>query len=161
MTARCPAPASAHMHRQALGELDLAERVAEPGAGGRDGVRRGGTPTLLPAADLAAVLRGIHDRFGLASGAEVTTEANPDSVSGRGRSRRWRRAASPGSASGCRARYPILRTHDRTHDPANVARAVGWARDAGLDVSLDLIYGTQEVAGRLAAKPRHRRRPRT
>ena len=36
----------------------------------------------------------------------------------------------------------MLRTLDRTHDPANVARAVGWARDAGLDVSLDLIYGT-------------------
>jgi oxygen-independent coproporphyrinogen-3 oxidase len=36
----------------------------------------------------------------------------------------------------------VLRTLDRTHDPANVARAVGWARSAGLDVSLDLIYGT-------------------
>ena len=36
----------------------------------------------------------------------------------------------------------VLRTLDRTHDPANVARAVGWARAAGLDVSLDLIYGT-------------------
>src|SRR4051812_45192291 len=40
----------------------------------------GGTPTLLPAADLAATLRAIDDALGLAPGAEVTVEANPETV---------------------------------------------------------------------------------
>ena len=40
----------------------------------------GGTPTLLPAPVLAGVLEDLTDGFGLAPGAEVTTEANPDSV---------------------------------------------------------------------------------
>ena len=40
----------------------------------------GGTPTLLPPADLAAILDAIRAEFGLAAGAEVTTEANPESV---------------------------------------------------------------------------------
>ncbi|HET9760910.1 MAG TPA: radical SAM protein, partial [Nocardioidaceae bacterium] len=37
----------------------------------------GGTPTLLPSADLAAVVGAIDAEFGLAPGAEVTTESNP------------------------------------------------------------------------------------
>src|ERR1700742_3120075 len=59
-----------------LAEIELAARVL--------GERRvdtvffgGGTPTLLPAGDLARILGGIDERFGLAPGAEVTTEANP------------------------------------------------------------------------------------
>ncbi len=40
----------------------------------------GGTPTMLDAAALAALLDGVRDTWGLAAGAEVTTEANPDSV---------------------------------------------------------------------------------
>src|SRR3546814_5303400 len=41
----------------------------------------GGTPTLLPAGDLVRLLAAADDLFGLAPGAEVTTEANPDSRS--------------------------------------------------------------------------------
>ncbi|HEU4331222.1 MAG TPA: radical SAM protein, partial [Lapillicoccus sp.] len=66
----------------ALAELDLAQRVLGDRAPGVDTVFvGGGTPTLLPAADLVGLLTGIRNRFGLAAAAEVTTEANPDSVS--------------------------------------------------------------------------------
>src|SRR5512143_1593700 len=41
----------------------------------------GGTPTLLPPDDLTRIVAAIDDEFGLAAGAEVTTESNPDSVS--------------------------------------------------------------------------------
>src|SRR5690606_7152044 len=41
----------------------------------------GGTPSLLPPADLGRVVRAIDTEFGLADDAEVTTEANPESVS--------------------------------------------------------------------------------
>ena len=40
----------------------------------------GGTPTMLPAEDLVMILRAIDDTWGILPGAEVTTEANPDSV---------------------------------------------------------------------------------
>ncbi|MFD0884926.1 radical SAM protein, partial [Streptosporangium algeriense] len=57
--------------RANLGEADLPVETVFFG---------GGTPTLLPAADLVRVLRAIGEEFGLAPGAEVTTEANPESV---------------------------------------------------------------------------------
>ncbi len=102
----------------------------------------GGTPTLLPAADLAGLLGGVRDRFGLAPGAEVTTEANPDSVTPRA----LETLAAAGFTRvsfGMQSAVPhVLATLDRTHDPARVPLAVRWARDAGLAVSLDLIYGT-------------------
>ena len=127
----------------ALGELDLAQRVLGDRAPVVDTVFvGGGTPTLLPSGDLVHVLRGIRDRFGVAPHAEVTTEANPDSVSAASLA-----ALAAGGFTrvsfGMQSAVPhVLRTLDRTHDPDNVARAVGWARAAGLDVSLDLIYGT-------------------
>jgi putative oxygen-independent coproporphyrinogen III oxidase len=127
----------------ALRELDLARSVLGDQAPAVDTVFvGGGTPTLLRAADLAAVLRGIEDRFGLSAGAEVTTEANPDSVSAASLAE-LATAGFTRVSLGMQSAVPhVLRTLDRTHDPANVARAVGWARAAGLDVSLDLIYGT-------------------
>jgi oxygen-independent coproporphyrinogen-3 oxidase len=127
----------------ALRELDLARRVLGRRAPVVDTVFvGGGTPTLLPSADLVGLLRGIEDRFGLATGAEVTTEANPDSVSAASLT-----ALATGGFTrvsfGMQSAVPhVLRTLDRTHDPDNVAHAVGWARAARLDVSLDLIYGT-------------------
>src|SRR5450631_2708001 len=65
----------------ALRELDLATRVLGPTAPAvRTVFFGGGTPTTLAASDLIRVLDGIRTRFGLTEGAEVTTEANPDSV---------------------------------------------------------------------------------
>lgn len=102
----------------------------------------GGTPTLLPPADLAHMLGAVRDAFGLAEGAEVTTEANPDSVDAEA----LRTLAAAGFTRvsfGMQSAVPhVLRVLDRTHDPERVPLVVGWAREAGLDVSLDLIYGT-------------------
>lgn len=102
----------------------------------------GGTPTLLPAGDLVRMLGAIRDEFGFAAGAEVTTEANPDSVSPED----LVRLAEGGFTRvsfGMQSAVPhVLAALDRTHDPARVPLVVRWARDAGLDVSLDLIYGT-------------------
>jgi len=102
----------------------------------------GGTPTMLAATDLARLLHGIRDTWGLADDVEVTTEANPDSVTSEG----LRELADAGFTRvsvGMQSAVPhVLRTLERTHDPANVARAVAAARGAGLQVSLDLIYGT-------------------
>ncbi|MGH1548851.1 radical SAM family heme chaperone HemW [Leifsonia poae] len=124
----------------------------------------GGTPTLLPPGDLAAMLGAVRDAWGLADGAEVTTEANPDSVDADD----LRRLADAGFTRvsfGMQSAVPhVLETLERTHDPARVPLVVGWAREAGLQVSLDLIYGTpgeslddwsQSLDTALACRPDH------
>jgi oxygen-independent coproporphyrinogen-3 oxidase len=103
----------------------------------------GGTPTLLPPADLAMVLKTLKEEFGLAPGAEVTTEANPDSVTPESLGL-LREAGFTRVSFGMQSAVPsVLATLGRTHHPARVTDAVHWARSAGFDsVSLDLIYGT-------------------
>ncbi|NYD41358.1 radical SAM family heme chaperone HemW [Nocardioides panaciterrulae] len=103
----------------------------------------GGTPTLLPSADLAAVVAAIDAEFGLAPGAEVTTESNPDSVTAADLEALREGGISRISFGMQSAVAHVLRTLDRTHDPRRVPSVVQWARAAGFDqVSLDLIYGT-------------------
>jgi oxygen-independent coproporphyrinogen-3 oxidase len=131
---------------QAAEEVALAARVlASAGLPDRAASTvffGGGTPTLLPPADLVHMLGAVRDAFGLAPGAEVTTEANPDSIDADG----LRALAAAGFTRvsfGMQSAVPhVLQVLDRTHDPERVPLVVGWAREAGLDVSLDLIYGT-------------------
>jgi putative oxygen-independent coproporphyrinogen III oxidase len=119
-----------------LGDSGLPERPAATVFFG------GGTPTLLPAENLVRMLQAVRDTWGLAPGAEVTTEANPDSVD----AAYLAELAAAGFTRvsfGMQSAVPrILATLERTHDPARIPLVVQWARDAGLDVSLDLIYGT-------------------
>lgn len=102
----------------------------------------GGTPTLLPAGDLVRMLDAIREHHGIRPGAEVTTEANPDSVD----AAYLRTLADAGFTRvsfGMQSAVPhVLATLERTHDPERIPLVVQWARDAGLQVSLDLIYGT-------------------
>lgn len=102
----------------------------------------GGTPTVLPAGDLVRFLDAVRGAWGLEDGAEVTTEANPDSVTPESLAE----LAAGGFTRvsfGMQSAVPhVLATLDRTHDPDRVPHVVRWARDAGLAVSLDLIYGT-------------------
>jgi putative oxygen-independent coproporphyrinogen III oxidase len=127
------AVAEVRLARQVLG--DRAPRVDTVFVGG-------GTPTLLPPEDLGAVLRAVDDAFGLAPGAEVTTEANPDSVDAdylvRLRAQGFTRVSF-----GMQSAVPhVLAVLDRTHTPGRPQAAVAEARAAGFEqVSLDLIYG--------------------
>lgn len=131
---------------QAIGEVALAARVLRDSGLPPRPVSTvffgGGTPTLLPTEDLARMLAAVRDAWGLAPGAEVTTEANPDSIDAAG----LRRLAAAGFTRvsvGMQSAVPhVLAVLERTHDPANVPRVVQEAKDAGLEVSLDLIYGT-------------------
>lgn len=101
----------------------------------------GGTPTLLPAGDLARMLTGVREAFGLEEGAEVTVEANPDTVTV-ALADELADAGVTRMSIGMQSAVPqALAALDRTHDPAGVRSAVDAARSAGLDVSVDLIYG--------------------
>src|SRR5918994_5932087 len=102
----------------------------------------GGTPTLLPADDLALILRAAIDQWGIEDGAEVTTEANPDSVTPESLAI-LKDAGFTRISFGMQSAVPhVLKVLDRTHTPSRVPQVVQWAREAGLAVSLDLIYGT-------------------
>ena len=103
----------------------------------------GGTPSLLGAERLGTVLGAVRSTFGLAPGAEVTTESNPESTSpeffaglvdaGFTRVSLGMQSASP----------HVLRVLDRRHTPGRAVAAAREARAAGLaHVNLDLIYAT-------------------
>ena len=129
-------------------EIALAERVLG-GATDAGGELRpastvffgGGTPTLLPADALADMLEGVRSTFSLAPGAEVTVEANPDTVTDEVAARLAASGVTRLSIGMQSAVPHVLRSLDREHDPRNVETAVAAARRAGLGVSLDLIYG--------------------
>lgn len=103
----------------------------------------GGTPTLLEPHELGRLLGHLRDAFGLAPDAEVTTEANPDSVTPASLAV-LAEAGFNRISFGMQSSAPhVLRMLERTHTPGRALDAVRWARAAGFSsVSLDLIYGT-------------------
>lgn len=103
----------------------------------------GGTPSLLGAAGLGAVLDAIRDSFTLAPGAEVTTESNPESTSPRFFAG-LRAAGFTRISLGMQSIAPhVLAALDRVHSPGRALAAAREARAEGFDhVNLDLIYGT-------------------
>ncbi len=127
-----------------LAEIDLAAQVLAGPSPRVDTVFfGGGTPTLLPPGDLTRILRRIDERFGLEPGAEVTTEANPESVDP-GKLSALREAGFTRLSLGMQSAVPrVLAILEREHSPGRPQQAVAEARAAGFEqVSLDLIYGT-------------------
>src|SRR2546430_662549 len=141
---------------QVLAELALAARVLGTVPRVQTVFFGGGTPTLLPPAELGRILDGIDRAWGLAGDAEVTTEANPESVSPASL-RKLRAAGFTRISLGMQSAAPhVLAVLDRRHTPGRAAAAATEARVAGFaHVSLDLIYGTPgetaaDFAGSLA-----------
>ncbi|MEV8407000.1 radical SAM family heme chaperone HemW [Streptomyces niveus] len=103
----------------------------------------GGTPTLLAAADLVRMLDAVREEFGLADGAEITTEANPESVDPAYLAELRAGGFNRISFGMQSAKQHVLQVLDRTHTPGRPEECVAEARAAGFDhVNLDLIYGT-------------------
>lgn len=126
----------------ARAELGLARRVLGP-----QSVHTvffgGGTPTMLPPGELVGLLDAIRERFSVADGAEITTEANPESVDPS-----YFQALRDGGFTrislGYQSSMPhVLEVLDRRHSPGRGLDAARWASEAGFEhISLDLIYGT-------------------
>ena len=126
----------------AVAELDLARRVL-----GHRAVQSvffgGGTPTLLPAEHLAGLLRAVGERFELLPDAEITTEANPESVDAAYLDTLMAAGFNRLSLGMQSARPGVLAVLERRHTPGRAGQVVQWARAAGFgSVSLDLIYGS-------------------
>lgn len=127
-------------------EIALADRVLEAAGVGQRPLSTvffgGGTPTLLAPGVLGGVLAELNGRWPLAPGAEVTVEANPDTVTAETISRLAELGVTRLSIGMQSAVPEVLAVLDRTHTPERVGDAVRAAKAAGLQVSVDLIYGS-------------------
>ncbi len=127
----------------AVREVELAHRVLGDATPAVQSVFvGGGTPTLLASADLVRAVEAVRDRFGFTADVEITTEANPDSV-------------TPASLAALReggfnrisfglqsTSERVLAALERTHRPGRSAEAVREARAVGFDnINVDLIFG--------------------
>jgi putative oxygen-independent coproporphyrinogen III oxidase len=133
-------------HRLAISEMAWAggilDRAGLPARPVSTVFFGGGTPSLLDADVIIETLESVRSLWGLADGAEVTMEANPDSLNldrlsdlvagGVTRVSVGMQSATPG----------VLAVLDRTHDPAKVPDVVAAIKDASAQVSVDVIYGS-------------------
>ncbi|HEY7858160.1 MAG TPA: radical SAM protein, partial [Candidatus Nanopelagicales bacterium] len=111
--------AEIRLARRVLGDVDLPVQTVFVG---------GGTPTLLPAGDLGRMLGAVREEFGLASDAEVTTEANPDSVTPEALEL-LRHSGFTRMSFGMQSTAPhVLAVLDRTHTPGRAVEVVAEAR---------------------------------
>lgn len=98
----------------------------------------GGTPSLIPANSLMAIL----DAIPRLPGAEITVECNPDTLEAV-KLAAYMKAGVNRLSIGMQSMLPhVLESLGRTHDPRSVKNSVLMARDAGFsNINLDVIYG--------------------
>ncbi|MFM8319621.1 MAG: radical SAM family heme chaperone HemW, partial [Chloroflexota bacterium] len=142
------------IHAAARGFARHAAAGAPPGAqppAGRLAVGTiffgGGTPSLLSAAQMAAILDALRAACEIHPTTEITLEANPGTLSPEHLAG-LRQAGFNRISLGVQSANPVeLRLLERTHDFPDVIRSVAWARQAGFDnLNLDLIFGLPEQA---------------
>ena len=125
----------------------------------------GGTPTLLPPREIGAIIASVDAAFGLVPGAEVTIEANPETVDQRSLADLRDNGVTRVSFGMQSDVTHVLAVLDRQHQPGRPQQCAKWAREAGFEhVSLDLIYGTpgesdddwrRSLDAALSAEPDH------
>ncbi|MEI6693891.1 MAG: radical SAM family heme chaperone HemW [Actinomycetes bacterium] len=102
----------------------------------------GGTPTLLPPAQFATFLDLVRDEVGIAPGAEISIESNPESVDAIDLEKLRAAGFTRVSFGMQSSNSAVLKTLDRKHTPGRVVHAVAEARAAGFEhINVDLIYG--------------------
>lgn len=123
----------------------------------------GGTPSHVDPALLGRILSAVERRHGVAAGAEISVEANPEDFDHR-LARSLRDIGFNRISFGAQSfEVGVLASLGRRHSPADIETAVEAAREAGFDsLSLDLIYGTpgeatwrETVTRAVALEPDH------
>ena len=124
----------------------------------------GGTPSLFSLDQIEALLSSLKNHYGIKPGADMTLELNPDSVDLEYMQGLFELGINRVSIGAQSFDPEVLRVLDRTHDTENVSKAVSQAKQAGLMVSIDLIYGApgetlqswqQTVEKTLSLEPDH------
>lgn len=109
----------------------------------------GGTPSRLGGEGMARLMDLVREYATLEPDAEVTIEANPEDVSAESASA-WRAAGVNRMSLGSQSFDDrVLSWMHRVHDGSGIHRAVGAARDAGIEnLSLDLIFNVPDALER-------------
>ena len=141
-----PGVAIGDYHRLAMKEISWAGQVlARAGLPDRPVSTvffGGGTPSLLDPSVIAETVEAVRSTWGLATDVEITMEANPDSLDLDRLGELVEGGVTRFSVGMQSARPEVLAVLDRTHDPARVPDVVSAIRDAGAQVSVDVIYGS-------------------
>lgn len=127
-------------------ELDVAAQMWEAPAG-CSGVQTvffgGGTPSILGHVGLTRALRAVKRTLGVAPGAEVTTEANPESCSPEFFDALRKEGFTRVSLGMQSAVGHVLKVLGRQHTPGRPLSAIREAQAAGFQhINVDVIYGT-------------------
>ncbi len=102
----------------------------------------GGTPSLLPVAQIEELLAAFKEYFGFASSMEITLEVNPESVSRRYLKQLKRTGVNRLSFGVQSFRNHHLKAMGRLHRSEDAVKAVNEAADLGFEnINIDLIYG--------------------
>jgi oxygen-independent coproporphyrinogen-3 oxidase len=102
----------------------------------------GGTPTLLTPQQIGNIITTFRTHFVFDSAAEITTEANPDTLSASYIEQLAQNGITRLSIGVQSFDAAVLQILDRTHKPEQIAPALATAKNCGLQTSVDLIYGT-------------------
>jgi oxygen-independent coproporphyrinogen-3 oxidase len=113
----------------------------------------GGTPSVLPPAKIAEILRYLHDQFNIDPHAEITLEANPEDLD-KDFATGLLEAGVNRLSIGCQSfRNEDLRLMNRRHDARKAAESVLTAAGAGFkNISIDLIYGIPDMTTEMWGK---------
>jgi putative oxygen-independent coproporphyrinogen III oxidase len=101
----------------------------------------GGTPSLFEVGQIQAILVALEREHGIAKGAEVTLEANPETLSREYLQGLFDAGVNRLSMGAQSFDEDVLSTLERKHDPAKVIEFVAVAKEIGFRTSIDLIFG--------------------
>lgn len=107
----------------------------------------GGTPSLLPANDIHAVLNEIRAHYQVGSDAEITIETNPDDINS-GRLREWKAIGINRLSIGIQSFFEEdLQWMNRAHNAVQAKNCIELAQKEGIgNITIDLIYGTPTLS---------------
>jgi oxygen-independent coproporphyrinogen-3 oxidase len=106
----------------------------------------GGTPSLLTTDDLQRLMDQLRQTFDIAPDAEVTWEANPDDIV-TSRLRAWKKSGINRLSIGIQSFFDQdLRWMNRAHDAQQAHLSIQSSKDEGLNLTIDLIYGTPTLS---------------
>ena len=102
----------------------------------------GGTPSLLPVADIISLLESVHTHYPVRPGAEVTLEVNPDDITVE-RLSAWKDAGINRLSIGVQSFFEEdLQWMNRAHTAVEAKDTLALARHYFTNISIDLIYGS-------------------
>ena len=107
----------------------------------------GGTPSILPCADLQRIIETLYSNFAIAAEPEVTLEANPDDITAE-KLEQWKASGINRLSIGIQSFFQDdLQWMNRAHNASQAINSIHLAQQHGFhNLTIDLIYGTPTLS---------------